>query len=51
MKTEDEIRERIARFGQDIDKELDRLADDPIQQWMRLKSLHAMQVALEWVIS
>lgn len=50
MRTEEEVRKRLAKFKDQIDSELDTGTNDPIHQWAALKSFHAMQVALEWVL-
>ncbi len=50
MKTEEAIHKRIDQFKMDIDKELDRVTDEPVKQWIKVKEMHAMQVALEWVL-
>lgn len=50
MRTEEELRERMNKFDEQIDAELDTGTNDPVQQWAALKSLHAMKVSLEWVL-
>ncbi len=50
MKTEKEVRERVDELTHLIDADLDASTTDPLKQWASMKTLHAMRVALEWVI-
>ncbi len=50
MRTEEEIRARLMKFTEQVDSELDNGTDNPVQQWAALKTYHAMQIALEWVL-
>ncbi len=51
MKTIDEITDRIDELERQIDDELNTPTDNPVQQWARLKTYQAMQIALVWVLS